>query len=1085
MGIELFEHNKTAYNAAISMLNTTGKAAIIHPTGTGKSFVALKLCEDYPEKRFCWLSPSEYIFRMQVENWNSVGGEFFAGKGFCAKEKFYFYTYAKLMHSPKSALAEICPDYIILDEFHRCGAAQWGAGVERLREMYPKAKILGLSATNIRYLDNQRDMAWELFDGNIASELTLGEAMVRGILPTPKYILSIYSYQEQLKQYEKRAKQAKRKAVRDLAEKLLEQLRRALEQADGVEEVFAKHLLLQETNKDWKEHRNAFCSNARATKQAEEENEQSFGRYLVFCASYDHLNKMKELAPEWFAKVDAEPHIYTVYSNDKNAAQEFKAFQADSSRHLKLLYCIDMLNEGIHLSDIDGVILLRPTVSPTIYKQQIGRALAAGGKKQPVIFDIVMNIENLYSIGAVEEEVREAVFSYRAMGKENEWRNESFQIIDEIQDCRRLFLQLNETLGASWDMMYAMAEEYYKKCGNLNVPKRYRTPDGYSLGAWIATQRKVYHGKVAGNLSKIQRDKLSAIGMQWCGARETTWEEYYAEAIRYYNEHGNLRVPLRQAKKNTEKKKPSENSNINVESFQTDGNSNNDKDNADHALARWLARLRTEWKKQTTADQTTKNRNHVKEGQDLAPQKESILTKERIAVLDAIGMVWDRSDFIWEQNFAAAENYAQEHGNLDVPSYYVHTEGVRLGAWIAKQRTLWKEQKKQLKTSFCDLENRKQNDSDKSKSILDKKKIARLTAIGMIWDKKSYTTWEKAYAFAEQYYQEHGNLDIPVTYKTEDGFRLGRWVRRQRDQYQKEAVLLKEEAVYSEKAVYREEINVRLKNGQTTQKDSSKIQPFSSAKERIQKLSQIGMIWENIDLWNQKFELAKKYYCEHGNLKMPRDYIVDGIWLSRWLREQKTKLAAQEKEIQKFDKERQFDTKKQLTKEQREKLYSIGIQPGISQSELSWKQQYKEAEEFYQEHGHLSIPKRYIGKTGKHLGVWIARQRANRKGGILTKEQIILLDGICMVWEFGDSWETGYQYAKEYYEKFHNLAVPNTYINADGYHLGKWISNQRSAYHKNKINLTQKQIKRLEEIEMIWNAKSGRKALVRDKDRAI
>ena len=52
-------------------------------------------------------------------------------------------------------------------------------------------------------------------------------------------------------------------------------------------------------------------------------------------------------------------------------------------------------------------------------------------RKQPVIFDIVMNIENLYSIGAVEKEVREAVFSYRAMGKENEWRNESFQIIDE------------------------------------------------------------------------------------------------------------------------------------------------------------------------------------------------------------------------------------------------------------------------------------------------------------------------------------------------------------------------------------------------------------------------------------------------------------------------------------------------------------------------------------------------------------------------------------------------------------------------------------------------------------------------------
>ena len=46
------------------------------------------------------------------------------------------------------------------------------------------------SATNIRYLDNQRDMAWELFGGNIASELTLGEAVARGILPAPKYVLA-------------------------------------------------------------------------------------------------------------------------------------------------------------------------------------------------------------------------------------------------------------------------------------------------------------------------------------------------------------------------------------------------------------------------------------------------------------------------------------------------------------------------------------------------------------------------------------------------------------------------------------------------------------------------------------------------------------------------------------------------------------------------------------------------------------------------------------------------------------------------------------------------------------------------------
>lgn len=49
--------------------------------------------------------------------------------------------------------------------------------------------MLGLSATHIRYLDNQRDMADELFDGCIASKMTLGEAIGRGILPTPKHVV--------------------------------------------------------------------------------------------------------------------------------------------------------------------------------------------------------------------------------------------------------------------------------------------------------------------------------------------------------------------------------------------------------------------------------------------------------------------------------------------------------------------------------------------------------------------------------------------------------------------------------------------------------------------------------------------------------------------------------------------------------------------------------------------------------------------------------------------------------------------------------------------------------------------------------
>lgn len=72
---ELYEHNLIAYKSAVSMLAETGKAAVVHPTGTGKTFIGFKLCEDNPDKIVLWLSPSEYIFRTQLENLKAAGGK--------------------------------------------------------------------------------------------------------------------------------------------------------------------------------------------------------------------------------------------------------------------------------------------------------------------------------------------------------------------------------------------------------------------------------------------------------------------------------------------------------------------------------------------------------------------------------------------------------------------------------------------------------------------------------------------------------------------------------------------------------------------------------------------------------------------------------------------------------------------------------------------------------------------------------------------------------------------------------------------------------------------------------------------------
>ena len=507
MAMNLFEHNKTAYEAAVTMLSERGKAAVIHPTGTGKSFIGFKLCEDNPDKTICWLSPSRYIYQTQLENLTETSDGY-------QPENVKFYTYAKLMNVTDDEIAGIQPDYIILDEFHRCGAELWGAGVNAVLKAYPDVPVLGLSATAIRYLDNQRNMADELFDGNIASEMTLGEAIVRGILNPPKYVMSVFAYQEDYNRLKRRVRRAKSKAVRDSAERYLEALRRALEMADGLDKVFDKHM------------------------------ENRTGKYIVFCSNLEHMQDMMRKASEWFRLVDKKPHIYSVYSDDPTASKEFQNFKQDNSNHLKLLYAIDMLNEGIHVDDVSGVILFRPTVSPIIYKQQIGRALAAGKNHVPVIFDIVNNIENLYSIGTIQQEMQVAISYYRSHGMDSYIVNDRFEVIDEVREAKQLFDTLNDTLSASWNVMFSYAEQYYHEHGNLEVPRRYKTDDGYSLGNWIFTQRKVYAGESYGCLDEHRIKKLENIGMVWNSTRDLVWERNYNAAQTYYENNGNLCVPV-------------------------------------------------------------------------------------------------------------------------------------------------------------------------------------------------------------------------------------------------------------------------------------------------------------------------------------------------------------------------------------------------------------------------------------------------------------------------------------------------------------------------------------------------------------
>lgn len=669
MSIELFNHNQIAYKAVCTMLVENGRAAIVHPTGTGKSYIAFRLVEDHPECRFLWLSPSEYIFKTQIANVLSEDPHF-------PQESIFFATYAKLMLMSAADMSELVPDYIILDEFHRCGAEMWGQGVQRLLKQFPEAAVLGLSATAIRYLDNNRNMAEELFDGHVASEMTLGEAIVRGILPAPVYVSTLFKYQNQLEAYQQRVFSMRTETAREKSQRYLDSLRRKLEKSDGLDVIFHRHMT----------ERN--------------------GKYIVFCANVDHMREMTSHVAEWFGKIDPQPHCYAVYSESVESNKRFAQFKADTSDHLKLLFCIDMLNEGVHVSGISGVILFRPTVSPTIYKQQIGRALTAGTSNIPLIIDVVNNAESLRSIDALQKEMADTVSYLHSNGRDEEIVTEKFEVFEQIQDCQKLFMQIEQSLNSCWEQYYQEAQRYYETYGNLAVPKKYVTDSGLNLGFWIRNQKSIRAGQQVGTLSEQQIRKLDQIGMIWENRTTLKWEKGFSEAKHYAEEYGNLLVPATY--------------------ITPDG----------YRLGAWIRNQRT-------------------------AQSNDEMSEERIRRLTEIGMQWDPVSHKWEIGYINALHYYQEHGDLLVPASYQTREGFPLGTWIRSQR-LAKEGKK----------NHKQ---------LTETQIRRLDAIGMNWSlNQSETAWMKNYQNAKLYFDSHNTMNIPFQYIASDGSRLGRWVARQK-----------------------------------------------------------------------------------------------------------------------------------------------------------------------------------------------------------------------------------------------------------------------------------------------------------------
>ena len=912
MSMTLNPVNEAAFQKAVQSLETLNRAAVFHPTGTGKSCIAWKVVEAHPQTTFFWLvAGAQRLALRQAELTRYNGGTLPGNVRFCDCEKLAAATPEQWVR-----LGEQKPGCIVLDCYHELSAVCWAQSVQKLLRMCPQAKVLGLGVPNGAPVCAA---AQELFADCIVSHMTVAEAMAAGTMPVPSaYAALLWPQEEELATLRARIKNLCMPKGDTSLRVQYEELSWSLRQVENLTVLLPR--LLSDTS----------------------------GHYLVLFESAAYQEKLGTELEQLLRTVDPAVRFYAADHACFADSAAVETFLSDTAPGPKVLLCVNAPGVQQPLEGLAGVILVRQSSLMSTFKQMLCRALVAAGSRSVPVFDLVAQFEGLGNGRTLQRDCTEAMT--KAGSKTPGFRQER-----PMQQTYRLYGKLRREMEARWEVLCQAAADAAVKEGSLELPRSYTIHSGVPVGKWLELQRQVQAGQRPGRLTAEQAAKLEKLGIRWNHRLEAAWEKGFASAQKYRTEHGDLLVPVRYRDKN------------------------------DFALGEWIVY----------------NRQRYLGGN---------LTQNRIERLEAIGMVWSTSNDLWEQNYAAATQYYLEHGDLEVPIKYETPSGFGLGVWLGAQRAAHKagelpqEQVERLDALGMDWTNRNDRkwmslydvaaayyhehgnlnvpseyvtpdgvllgkwvarqryaylNPDRSSARVTPERKALLDKLGMVWEK--YDPWQERYDLALAYKTEHGDLEIPSVYKTEDGVWLGSWVSRQR-----QALNSGSSALSSE----RRKLLRTLFKGERRPSDPA---------------ADHGTVREAN--WERNFRSAARYARKYKHLLVPASYVdSDGVRLGVWISNLR---AARKNRPDSY----------QVTPAHIKKLNSIGMV--WDARDAKWGTAYQQAKAYYKAHGNLHAAANYKSdETGFCLGDWLRRMREwdTTRDPKLTPERRAMLDKIGMEW---------------------------------------------------------------------------------------
>ena len=884
MSMTLNPVNEAAFQKAVQSLETLNRAAVFHPTGTGKSCIAWKVVEAHPQTTFFWLvAGAQRLALRQAELTRYNGGTLPGNVRFCDCEKLAAATPEQWVR-----LGEQKPGCIVLDCYHELSAVCWAQSVQKLLRMCPQAKVLGLGVPNGAPVCAA---AQELFADCIVSHMTVAEAMAAGTMPVPSaYAALLWPQEEELTTLRARIKNLCMPKGDTSLRVQYEELSWSLRQVENLTVLLPR--LLSDTS----------------------------GHYLVLFESAAYQEKLGTELEQLLRTVDPAVRFYAADHACFADSAAVETFLSDTAPGPKVLLCVNAPGVQQPLEGLAGVILVRQSSLMSTFKQMLCRALVAAGSRSVPVFDLVAQFEGLGNGRTLQRDCTEAMT--RAGSKTPGFRQER-----PMQQTYRLYGKLRREMEARWEVLCQAAADAAAKEGTLELPRSYTIHSGVPVGKWLELQRQVQAGQRPGRLTAEQAAKLEKLGIRWNHRLEAAWEKGFASAQKYRTEHGDLLVPVRYRDKNdfalgewivyNRQRYLGGNLTQNrIERLEAIGmvwSTSNDLWEQNYAAATQYYLEHGDLEVPIKYETPSGFGLGVWLGAQRAAHKAGELPQEQVERLDALGMDWtNRNDRKWMSLYDVAAAYYHEHGNLNVPSEYVTPDGVLLGKWVARQRYAYL-------------------NPDRSSARVTPERKVLLDKLGMVWEK--YDPWQERYDLALAYKTEHGDLEIPSVYKTADGVWLGSWVSRQRQALNSGSSALSSErrkllrtlfkgerrpsdpaadhgtvreanwernfrsaARYARKykhllvpASYVDSDGVRLGVWVSNLRAARKNRPdsYQVTPAHIKKLNSIGMVWDARDAkWGTAYQQAKAYYKAHGNLHAAANYKSDetGFCLGDWLR---------------------------------------------------------------------------------------------------------------------------------------------------------------------------------------------------------